>query len=290
MAKKQLLGAVAQDIKKHYVADVLVSPQRAIKTLVVGAGGTGSRCLSWLAQMDSCLRQLGHGGFDVLVADGDAVSEANVGRQLFAPSDVGLNKAVVKVTRVNNFLGLRWKALPTMLTPHVLQREGLWDLDLIITAVDKVPIRKLVYETFYQKNSDYTPYGPAYMLDTGNGKSTGQVVLGTLKSVHQPKGSDGVNRLPTVLDLYPNLSEMEEADDGPSCSVREALAKQSLFVNAMVADAAMSLLMDMITKGVIDYQGSYINLHPTEISPIMIDLNMWARMGFNPKTRVKKAA
>ena len=58
---------------------------------VIGAGGTGSQMLMGLAQLHTAMIALGHpGGLDVTVIDSDQVSEANVGRQMFYPSDVGL--------------------------------------------------------------------------------------------------------------------------------------------------------------------------------------------------------
>ncbi len=76
----------------------------------------------------------------------------------------------------------------------------------------------------------------------------------------------------------------------PLCSVREALERQGLFTNPIVADAAMSLLLDAITKGVISEHGSYINLHPVEVTPLLIDLAMWKRMGVGAKVSKKAKA
>lgn len=51
---------------------------------------------------------LGHpGGLEVTVIDSDQVSEANVGWQMFYPSDVGLSKATVLVNRINMAMGSR---------------------------------------------------------------------------------------------------------------------------------------------------------------------------------------
>ena len=288
MTKKHTL--VLQDLRKHYVSDRLVSPDQPIKVLVVGAGGTGSRCLSWLAQMDYCLRKIGHKGFEATVMDDDTISESNVGRQMFSISDIGLNKATVFTTRVNNFFGLKWRGLPVRLTEHTIRRYDLhYGIDLIITAVDNVASRELVFNTFRQSHASAS--GPVYWIDTGCGRDSGQVVMGTLGPVHQPQGMGGVNELPTVLDLYPDLASMEtDLDQGPSCSVREALERQGLFTNPFVADAAMSLLLDAITKGVLTGHGSYITMHPDEVTPLLIDLEMWKRMGVGSKVSKKAKA
>ena len=63
---------------------------RAVKVVLVGAGGTGSHVLRRLANMHLAMVELGHPeGLDVLVVDPDTVSKTNVGRQNFWPSDVG---------------------------------------------------------------------------------------------------------------------------------------------------------------------------------------------------------
>ena len=96
----------------HYIDSYLINPQHPVTVNVIGAGGTGSQVLTCLARLDTALRGLGHPGLLVTVYDPDTVTEANIGRQLFSPSDTGLNKAQCLVTRVNNFFGNGWRAVP----------------------------------------------------------------------------------------------------------------------------------------------------------------------------------
>ena len=80
---------------------------KTVRITVIGAGGTGSYLLSYLAQINYLLRMVG--GQDcplqVHVYDPDTVSETNVGRQNFWPMDVGMNKADVLVNRINMGFG-----------------------------------------------------------------------------------------------------------------------------------------------------------------------------------------
>lgn len=89
--------------KIHYTENYLLSPHHPVSVIVIGAGGTGSQVITSLARMDRALQALGHPGLYVTVYDPDAVSESNIGRQLFSEPEIGLNKAVALVTRINRF-------------------------------------------------------------------------------------------------------------------------------------------------------------------------------------------
>ena len=98
----------------HYIHNYLLNPQHPVTVNLIGAGGTGSQVLTNLARLDVTLRALNHPGLFVTVYDPDIVTEANIGRQLFGWSDIGLNKAQCLVTRINNFFGNDWTAIPSL--------------------------------------------------------------------------------------------------------------------------------------------------------------------------------
>lgn len=77
----------------HYTDSYLMNPQHPVTVNIIGAGGTGSQVLTGMARLDVTLRALGHPGLFVTVYDPDIVTDANIGRQLFGPSDLGLNKS-----------------------------------------------------------------------------------------------------------------------------------------------------------------------------------------------------
>ena len=84
----------------HYTDSYLMNPQHPVTVNIIGAGGTGSQVLTGMARLDVTLRALGHPGLFVTVYDPDIVTDANIGRQLFGPSDLGLNKSQCLVTRI----------------------------------------------------------------------------------------------------------------------------------------------------------------------------------------------
>ena len=125
----------------HYIDNYLINPQHPVTVNLIGAGGTGSQVLTCLARLDTALRGLGHPGLFITVYDSDIVTEANIGRQLFSPSDIGLNKAQCLVTRINNFFGNDWKAIPDIY-PTIMKdtrRENL--ANITITCTDNIKSR-----------------------------------------------------------------------------------------------------------------------------------------------------
>ena len=64
--------------------------QQRVHVHLVGVGGNGAQIAARLARLDIAMRALRHPeGLRVTAWDPDEVSEANVGRQLYCPSDVG---------------------------------------------------------------------------------------------------------------------------------------------------------------------------------------------------------
>ena len=125
----------------HYTDSYLINPQHPVTVNLIGAGGTGSQVLTCLARLDITLRALGHPGLFVTLYDPDIVTESNIGRQLFSPSDVGLNKAQCLITRINNFFGNDWKAFPDIY-PVILKdtrRDNL--ANITITCTDNIKSR-----------------------------------------------------------------------------------------------------------------------------------------------------
>ena len=56
------------------------------------------------------------------IIDGDMVSETNCVRQPFSWSDVGQNKAIVLINRINLFWGTHWRAEPMCFDETTLER------------------------------------------------------------------------------------------------------------------------------------------------------------------------
>jgi PRTRC genetic system ThiF family protein len=246
--------------------------EEELPVALVGAGGSGSQMLTGLARLNAGIRALGHPGLQVDVIDADIVSEANVGRQLFAPSDVGQSKAVVLVNRINAWFGTRWRAIPArMERPHDHHASGHGGL--VISCVDTAAARIAIGTACEER-------GALLWLDLGNRAQDGQVILGIPAQGEKHRAYPF--RLPTVLELFPELvtnAKKLDADDTPSCSLAEALERQHLFVNQAVVTPALQLLWQIFRFGRISWHGAFVNLATGRTTPLPIDPEAWARFG-----------
>ena len=255
---------------------------QVLRVSLAGAGGNGSQMLGGLARLHVALRALGHPGMQVKVFDPDIVTPANIGRQLFSPSDLGSYKSDVLVNRINCFYQLAWEASPTKLT-----RQSGGDWHFLIGCVDSAAARVELNRCRFH-----------YWLDLGNSEKKGQVILGqkmeldlgpspaervatrfgrgmTRKEMIQANQWDEMKRhlLPNVLELFPQLfarARSRKPDDAPSCSLAEALERQDLFINQSVATFALQLLWQFIRQGGLDIHGYFINLETGRVTPLPI--------------------
>lgn len=267
----------------HTIPEELLS--RKVKVALIGAGGTGSRVLEQLLCLHRAIVARGHPhGLSVTVFDDDTVSEANIGRQAFYPSDIGLSKARVLVNRVNMALGgsATWEAR----CERVQQTTSLCDFHLVIGCVDNRAARKSIFRAITHGLWSRA----VYWLDFGNRANDGQAILGEVR----PKGKRYTEpALPHVGELFPDLLDpsKEEGDDTPSCSLAEALDKQSLYVNQAVSVQGMNIIWNLMSKGSIDVHGVFINLDDSMVMPLRVDPEQWARFNAGPlakKKRVRK--
>lgn len=252
-------------IKIHFLDEYLRHPTNPIRINLVGAGGTGSFVLSCLARMNETLIAFGHPGIMLRLWDDDLVSIANKARQLFSDSEVGLPKATVLINRVNRAFGTNWKAERSRfpVKNEVCHSEEM-KASIYVSCVDNVTSRLAISEWFTQLGVGYSSdMNPKYWLDFGNSKDSGQVILGTIGHIKQPK-SNKYEPYPCLPDVVQEFGELmkavEEKDDTPSCSLIEAVRKQSLFINSTLAQLGCDLLNDLLTEGMIGYRGIYLNL------------------------------
>lgn len=248
----------------HYTHDYIINPPHKVTVDLIGLGGTGSQVLTGLARINEALVATGHPGLFVRAWDNDSVSEANVGRQLFSQSDIGQNKALVLITRINRYFGYDWQARPEKF------KKG-FSSNIIITCVDSAAARIEIGSMLNSIKAKDPTDSAYYWLDLGNLQKTGQAIIGTLKQIKQPEHlTNTVSEMKTVTKMFPKLAKIKEELQGPSCSLAEALEKQDLFINSTLAQFGCNLIWKLIRERSLTYHGCYVNLESMNVNPIKI--------------------
>lgn len=252
-------------VKVHFTDSNLINPTNPVTVNVIGAGGTGSKVITALLEMNHSLIELGHAGLFVRLWDDDIITQANLGRQRFAECETGLYKSVAIINRVNRFAGTNWKAEATKFEKDSLDRlPDHAGASIYISCVDSVKARFEIADILHSLNNGKAYSNrPRYWLDFGNSQHTGQVTLSTIETIQQPKSEkyETVASLPLVTEEYGDLlKQSEEQDDTPSCSLAEALEKQDLFINSSLVQMGCSLLWSLFRNGMTPYRGFFHNL------------------------------
>jgi len=194
--------------------------ERQVRVLVVGCGGTGNAVVAGLPYLHQSLVACGHpGGLHVTVVDGDTISPANCVRQPFARSEIGLNKAIVLVNRLNLFWGVDWEAVPDYLRAGTFISRSYSGDDLrahiVMGCVDTRAARATIRDAVGNRST------VSYWLDLGNNADSGQFILGEPLNEQNRRSK---LRLRTAGELFPEIVDPTLDNDGePSCSAAAAL-------------------------------------------------------------------
>lgn len=249
----------------HFTDNDLLFPTNPILINVIGAGGTGSKLMSALMEMNHSLVELGHAGLQVRLWDDDLITEANLGRQRFAECEVGLYKSVAIINRINRWAGTNWKAETKKFKLDSFQSlPNNVGASIFLSCVDSVQARFEIADILRRLNNKpgYSNR-PRYWMDFGNSQQTGQVILSTIGTIKQPNSEkyETVESLPFITDEFGELlKQSEHQDDTPSCSLAEALEKQDLFINSTLAQMGCSLLWGLFRNGLTENRGFFLNL------------------------------
>jgi len=258
--------------KIHFADKYLMQPTNPISVNLIGAGGTGSQVLTALARINHSLNALQHAGLSVRVFDNDIVTEANRGRQLFTTAELGLNKGVALINRINRFFGTNWKAIPSKFENDTLANYPHYRANITISCVDNVDARFEIADVLSRLENGIDLNKALYWMDFGNSRYTGQVVLSTIHPIKQPtsKKYQPVDTMPFVTDEFRTLLQQADKDDTPSCSLAEALTKQDLFINSSLADLGASLLWQLFREGMTENRGFFHNIKEFRTQPLKV--------------------
>ena len=231
------------------------SRSRAVKVVMLGAGGTGAHIAPHLYRLLYALER----PVKFIICDGDKVEPKNLVRQNFTQADLGENKARVIAERYSEAFGLETSYVPSfiesverleeLVKPEViytgryvhngegglLVRETVPELVILIGAVDNNRSRKLCHEVFLQARD-------LIYIDSGNGEYTGQIVCGVRragKTFYKPVGM-----------LYPEVNDPEDLfPTEVSCAEASVSAPQTIVANLMAATAVVTMIYNILVMG-----------------------------------------
>lgn len=207
-----------------------------------GCGGTGSHVLLGLARLNKAITDLGASPFHVNVYDPDTVEERNVGRQAFSHTEVGINKAHALVDRINLHYGLGWYG-------YDKKAPASSDAEIIVSCVDTGQSRKEISDSIIK----YNPY----MIDCGNSRYQGQVILGQYNG-----------ELPNPYKENPELLVSDNDEEQPPCT--DPFYAQDLFINQIIATYALHYVWFLFRKDEIDTRGVFVDIEQGVTNPITI--------------------
>lgn len=208
-----------------------------VKIDIYGCGGTGSHVINGLARMAKALSDLNHPGIHVTAYDPDYVSHENVGRQAFYDADVGQSKSKILIERINLYYLQSWRAVRG-------SAPSSSRADICISCVDTKSSRKKISKSRFKKG--------AYIIDCGNARASGQVIIG------QHRGD-----LPSPYEA--GLIDGDEPDE-PTCV--DQYYRQDLYINSMVAGHALHFVWTLFRRNSLDIKGVFLNLESGITNPI----------------------
>lgn len=256
---------------------VLPKEHNKIRFYLVGAGGTGSFAAQSLARLCFELKEQGK-AVELTIIDPDRVESGNIPRSNFCQAEIGRFKAQTLAERLSAAWALEIGYANEKLDyeKHIKSAgSGYQQMTIIVGCVDNHLARRELHRTL----KEFEPYGStdapsAWWIDGGNGKFSGQVLIGsTVKKdwVENHFTTAAICRkLPAPSLLHPELLENQEhalrrtaapaRTERVSCPELVRLGEQSLNVNSRVAVEIGEMLTQLLLMNSLKRFAHYFDL------------------------------
>lgn len=261
------------DLSFSQAAVVMPKEYSSLRFIVVGAGGTGSFVIPAIARLVFELKQQQNKPVELLIVDPDLVEAGNIPRSNFCAAEVGRFKAQTLAERITLAWGMETAFLcePFDHEKHVRQfARDYRSLTVIIGCVDNHFARRDFHKALDQYKANGSSDAPnLWWIDAGNGKSSGQVAIGSTTKRIKPEqyfaGTSICRSLPAPSLIHPDLLEAEQATtvrlpERLSCADRIRLGEQSLNINQRVAVEIAEMLTAMFLTRTLKRFASYFDL------------------------------
>lgn len=260
------------DLSFSQAAVVMPRDYNSLCFIVVGAGGTGSYVAPAIARLMFELKQSRNKPVEMLIVDPDVVESGNIPRSNFCAAEVGRYKAQTLAERIALGWGLECSYAVERFDAgkHLASLTSDYrSLAVVVGCVDNHRARREIHDAV-ETCRGYSSDAPRlWWVDGGNGRLSGQVLLGSSTKRTKPDkyftGTSLCHSLPAPSLVHPDLLEAEIVSrpvevDGLSCPDRIRLGEQSLNVNQRVAVEMAEMLTEMFLTGSLKRFATYFDL------------------------------
>lgn len=256
---------------------VLPKEHQKIKFYLVGAGGTGSFAAQSLARL--CFELKEHGKeIELTIIDPDRVESGNIPRSNFCRAEIGRFKAQTLAERLSAAWGLEIGYANEKLDyeKHLRAAGGNFrQMTVLVGCVDNHIARRELHRSLKEFEPYDTQDAPAaWWIDGGNGKFSGQVLIGSTVKKDRVENHFTTaaicRKLPAPSLLHPELLENQEhalrrtatvaIERRISCPELVRLGEQSLNVNARVAVEIGEMLTQFLLTNSLKRFANYFDL------------------------------
>jgi PRTRC genetic system ThiF family protein len=255
-------------------ARVLPKEFGKLKIYLIGAGGTGSFAAMNMARLAFEMRRVGK-AVEMTVIDPDIVESGNIPRSNFCAAEIGRFKAQTLAERITLAWGLEVAYANEKLSyeKHIKpNRNGHKELTVLVGCVDNHQARREIHRALSEANKYNSQNAPeCWWIDGGNGKSSGQVLIGSEVKREKPENhfssSTICKKLPAPSVVHPELllenQEMpakRESAERISCAESIRRGEQSLNINSRVAVEIGEMLSELLLTNSLRRFASYFDL------------------------------
>jgi PRTRC genetic system ThiF family protein len=261
-----------------HALSIAVPTAKTVNMVLVGCGGTGSWLAPTVVRVARLLREKFQTKTAVTFIDPDVVEPKNCYRQNFCEAEVGRNKAETLAFRYGLAWGMEVAAYPYGVEGiNFLKVEKRYqssaEVHVVIGCVDSGKARRDIGKHLVDHGRE--GLGPFFWLDCGNGKQSGQVMLGGFSYERHPRYQEHDKKpmfpmpgyctwSPWPQEQMPDLLEEDGAvkapDENLSCADLALLDSQGLTINQAMAAQASDFLIRLLVTHNLNRYATFIDL------------------------------